>query len=374
MRRLVIVGAGLAGHRAALEARRWDPNLEIIVVGAEAHPPYQRPPLSKGLLLGSVRPERLRLRSQPDAYEHRPNVRAVGLDLAERAVETSGGPLSFDGLIVATGADPVLPPLFAHPATRTLRTVDDALALRARITPGHRVVAIGAGFIGLELASSLLALGAAVTVVEAEERVLPRAVGPGAAAIVASWHEHHGVTLRTTASVAAMAPGGPVLADGTELPADTVLVGIGVRPAVGWVANALPSDPRLGLLADEYGTVVDGVAAAGDAATWRHPAWSAPVRSEHFETAATQGVLAARNLLCAPREAWRDVPFGWSDQHGHLIQVLGVPGADAEEERRNEHTWAYYRNGRLEGFVLLDAAEDLVDRRDELARSLGLSE
>jgi 3-phenylpropionate/trans-cinnamate dioxygenase ferredoxin reductase subunit len=373
MTRLVIVGASLAGHRAALEARRLDPDAEIVLLGEEPHPPYQRPPLSKGLLAGSVSPERLRLRSRPGAYELICEVRAEGLDPDRGVVATTAGEVPYDALIIATGARPIHPAALRRANARTLRTLDDALALRKRLVSGSRVVGIGAGFIGLEIAATAAGRGCSVTVVEGAPRVLPRAVGPDAARVVASWHEAHGVAVRTGVPVTALDDEAVALADGGRIPADTVVVGLGVRPATEWLGTSLPVDERLGLVADAQGRIAEGIAAAGDVSTWYHPGWGRPVRSEHFETAATQGVLAARSLLGGGSATWVDVPFGWSDQHGHLLQVLGMPGEDAEEERRSDTTFAYWREGRLEGFVLLDAAEELVDRREELARALGLT-
>ncbi|ACU53518.1 FAD-dependent pyridine nucleotide-disulphide oxidoreductase [Acidimicrobium ferrooxidans DSM 10331] len=372
MTRLVVVGASLAGHRAALEARRRDADLDIVVIGDEPHPPYQRPPLSKGLLAGHVAPERTRLRTPSGAYTHRPSVRAEGIDLDERTVATTAGPIGFDLLVIATGAAPLHPAPLRHPNALTLRTLDDALRLRDRLVPGHRLVTLGAGFIGLELAATARERGCRVTVVEAAERILPRALGPRAATTVLAWHEANGVTVVTGHRALAVDDDGVALDDGTRIGADTVVVGLGVRPATDWISDAVPAVAGLGLVCDAYGRIEDGIAAAGDVATWHHPGWGRPVRSEHFETAATQGQLAARNLL-GGHEPWRDVPFGWSDQHGHLIQVLGTPGADADEEQRSDSTFAYYRDGRLEGFVLLDVAEDVVERRHELERALELS-
>ncbi len=369
--RLVVVGGSLAGHRAALEARRRDEELEIIVVGDEPDPPYQRPPLSKGFLAGTVRRERLALRSSPGAYDLRLDTRAEHLDLSERVVHTNRGVVAFDLLVIATGASPLRPTSLAHPHVLTLRTLSDAVALRARLEPYTRLVTVGAGFIGLEVAATARERGASVHIVEADRRLLPRALGAGASAAIARWHEQHGVSLTVGATVAEVTDDGALLDTGSLLAADSVLVATGVRPNIGWLDHCLPTDPRLGVLADEYGRVGEGVVAAGDVTTWRHPGWDKPVRSEHFETAATQGVLAARTLLGSPTP-WRDVPFGWSDQHGHLVQILGLPGPDAEEEQRSPTTYAYYRGERLEGFVLLDGADELVDRREELEVALGL--
>lgn len=372
MTRLVVVGASLAGHRAALEARRRDDDLDIVVIGDEPHPPYQRPPLSKGLLAGRVAPERTRLRMPTGAYTYLPGVRADGIDLTERTVTTTTGPVGFDLLVIATGARPVYPPPLRHRNALTLRTLDDALRLRDRLVPGHRIVTLGAGFIGLELAATARERRCDVTVVEAAERILPRALGPRAADSVLAWHRDNDVTVVTGRRALAVHDHGVDLDDGSHIAADTVVVGLGVTPATDWIGDAIASVTGLGLVCDAFGRIDDGVAAAGDVATWHHPGWGRPVRSEHFETAATQGQLAARNLL-GGKTPWRDIPFGWSDQHGHLIQVLGVPGADADEEQRSASTYAYYRAGRLEGFVLLDVAEEVVERRSELEHALGLS-
>ncbi|HMA47977.1 MAG TPA: NAD(P)/FAD-dependent oxidoreductase, partial [Frankiaceae bacterium] len=232
MERVVVVGAGLAGARACEELRRQGYAGRLTLVGAEPHPPYDRPPLSKALLRGETDDTTLPV-----------DLTGVQVLLGRRAsglrpgrLETDGGVLDWDGLVLATGAHPVRLP--GDGPQRVLRTVDDARALRAALRPGARVAIVGAGWIGAEVATAAAGAGCAVTVVEAGPAPLAQALGEQVGAWSARWYEQAGVELRTGTGVAAVTGDGLALADGTWLAADVVLVGVGVRPATGWLEGS----------------------------------------------------------------------------------------------------------------------------------------
>lgn len=360
------MGASLAGLRAAESLRRAGYDGTVTIVGAEVHRPYDRPPLSKQILTGKAEPDDIALPEDAalDA-EWRLGTAATGLDLSRRRVRLEGGEdLPFDKLVLATGAEPRrLGWLAERPGVHYLRTVDDALRLRAELSMAERVVIVGAGFIGLEVASSALALGLAVSVVEMLPVPLEAAIGATLGAAVAEMHRRRGVDLYLNVRVQEAIVGDRVtgvrLGDGTEVPADLIVVGVGVTPATGWLegsgvdlSDGVLCDERLRVLAG--GRPVPGVVAAGDVARWSGPDPRAPVRVEHWTNAAEQGEAAGRTLMegdAAP--PYGPVPYFWSDQHGSKIQFVGAtrPGddvmileGDPAEER---FVAAYGRQGRL---------------------------
>ena len=344
---IVVVGASLAGLRAAEELRHEGHTGPVIIIGDEIHAPYDRPPLSKQLLAGTWDVARIHHHA-PDrldtlGLEFRLGRRAVSLDVDAHVVACNDGTeLRYDGLIVATGTSArQLPGTEALPTVRTLRTLDDCLGIRADLAAageGARVVVIGAGFIGSEVASTCHGLGAAVTVVEALPTPLARVLGDRMGEACAQLHRAHGVTLLTGVGVDGLTaePGAahPVvvnLADGTDLEADVVVVGVGVTPAVGWLeGSGLTLDD--GVVCDEALFAGDGVVAAGDVARWSLSTLGEQLRVEHWTNAAEGGSAAARNLLAgtAAAQPYDPVPFFWSDQYTTKIQVIGVPGPDDE--------------------------------------------
>jgi NADPH-dependent 2,4-dienoyl-CoA reductase/sulfur reductase-like enzyme len=344
---IVVVGASLAGLRAAEEIRHEGHTGPVIVIGDEIHAPYDRPPLSKQVLAGTWGVERIHHHA-PDVLdtlgiEFRLGRRATGLDLESATVRTDDDQeLHYDGLVVATGATARhLPGTEGVPAVRTLRTLDDCLGLRSDLAAAGeraRVVVIGAGFIGSEVAATCHGLGAVVTVVEALPTPLIRVLGEEMGDVCAGLHRHEGVSVRTGVGVDRLSsqPGDdpPVvvhLSDGTELAADVVVVGIGVVPAVGWLeSSGLALDN--GVACNEFLFAADRVVAAGDLARWDHVALGETLRVEHWTNAAEGAAVAARNLLAgtAAAEAYVPVPFFWSDQYQTKIQVIGLPGPDDE--------------------------------------------
>ena len=332
MKRIVVVGASAAGLAAAEALRREGYAGAVTLVGDEPHTPYDRPPLSKQLLASQWQPDRLALRSKAELsalhLDLRLSVTATGLDPDARRVHLSGGGhVSYDGLIVATGVRPRrLPGHGAH----VLRTLDDALALRSRLSPGRRLVVVGAGFLGAEAAAVARGLGCQVTLLEPAPVPLAHAVGEQVGRVLSQAHLEHGVDLRTGVTVAAVTDGGILLADGELVAADEVLVAIGSVPNTEWLDG---SGLRLanGLVCDEYSAAAPDVYGAGDVARWHNPLFGVHMRIEHRTNAAEQAMAAARNLLHAEtRKPFAPVPYFWSDQYDLKIQAYGhLPGHDA---------------------------------------------
>lgn len=388
LRTVVVVGASLAGLRAveALRARGFDGRL--VWVGAEPHAPYDRPPLSKEILRGEWEPERLALaRDGVEALgaELRFGVRAEALDAAARRVRLAGGEtLAFDGLVIATGAAarrlPGAPDL---PGVFVLRTLDDALAIRAALGRGPRVAVVGGGFIGAEVAASCRQRGLDVAMIEALGNPLEQALGPALGALYAGLHRDHGVRLETGAPVAALEGAGRVervrLADGRALDADVVIVGIGVRPQTDWLEGS-GLVLRDGVVCDARCRAAPGIVAAGDVARWPHPRYG-ELRVEHWTNAVEQAGAAVAALLdgdAAPPFA--PVPWVWSDQYDAKLFVAGRPRAgDALRvvegslaERR--FVALFGRDGRLTGAAAIGPARRFLPWRRALAEELGFEE
>lgn len=368
--RLVVVGASLAGFRAAEELRALGHEGPIALVGDEPHRPYERPPLSKQVLAGTQGAERTTIHPAAGSIddldlEWHLGTPATGLDLAARTVLLAGGArVPFDGLVIATGATPRRLPGTDHLAgVHTLRTLDDCLAIRAGLEASpRRVVVVGAGFIGAEVAATCRGLGLAVSLIEALPVPLERALGAEMGAVMADVHRDHGVDVRLGVGVVAIEGGTRVervrLTDGSVLDADLVVVGIGVEPNTAWLeGSGLALDN--GVLCDETCAAAPGIVAAGDVARWPNATFGEVMRVEHWDNAVEMGAHAARTLLAGPGEAvpYAPVPWFWSDQYDRKVQLAGRSGAgdDVEvvagsiEERR--FVAFYGRAGRLVGVL-----------------------
>ena len=344
---VTIVGASLAGLRCA-EALRADGFLgSIVLIGDEQHRPYDRPPLSKQFLAGAWDAERISL-YKPEKHDAlgidlRLGVRATALDAEARRVDLADGTsLDADAVVIATGAGlRRLPGTEGRPHIHGVRTLDDAVALRDdldRLEPGSRVILIGAGFIGQEVATAATTAGHQVTILEGTDLPLRPIVGEQVAQLLLGLHGSSGAELRTGVTVtgiAAPAPGaraGSVEIDGqASLPADLIVVGIGVTPSTSWLeSSSLTIDN--GVVTDERLIAAPGILAIGDVARfrWLGAGHDEQVRIEHWQTAADHGVHAAKVLLAGGPLApvFAAVPYFWSDQWGKKIQVLGHPGPD----------------------------------------------
>ena len=359
-----IVGASLAGYWAAETLRRDGFEGRISLIGDEPHAPYDRPPLSKRFLAGDLDDDRLPLTTAEKladlGLEMRLGCRATGLDVATRTLEVDGVAEPYDGLLIATGARcRNLPGTVGLAGVHTLRTRDDAEAIRDALANGaRRVVVVGAGFIGAEVASTAIGRGAEVTMVEALEAPFGRVLGVEMGAVMADVHRRHGVDLRTGVGVDEVLGddrlSGVRLANGATLEADLLVVGIGVVPNTDWLeGSGLTLDD--GVVCDETCLAAPDVAAAGDVARWANPRYGEVMRVEHWDNAVQQGVHAARRLLQSDEEAtpYAPVPWFWTDQYDRKVQLAGRPHTDDEVRvvagSTAEHRFAafYGRDGRF---------------------------
>lgn len=332
----MVVGASIAGLRATEMLRRRGFAGSLTLIGAESHLPYDRPPLSKEFLAGDWDDARITLATREHlaeiATETMLGERAVRLDLSARSVAlASGREIGFDGLVVATGALPRhLPSLEGKDGVVTIRSVEDAVDLHRRLTePAVRLVIVGGGFLGMEVAATARRLGAEVTVIEPLPVPLSRVLGEKIGTEIAGMHRDHGVEVRTSTGVEAVVGGARVeavvLSDGSEVPADAVLVAIGVVPETTWLEG---SGLRLddGVVCEASLVCGPRVVAAGDLARFPHPLAKKPVRFEHRTSAAEQGAHAALSLLAGEAaDPFLTIPYFWSDQFGVKIQSIGIP-------------------------------------------------
>jgi NADPH-dependent 2,4-dienoyl-CoA reductase/sulfur reductase-like enzyme len=383
LRRVLVVGASLAGL-AAIEALR-DGGFDgtIVAIGAETHLPYDRPPLSKQVLQGAWGPDQTALR-EPDRYEGldvewQLGRRAAALDLDSRRVTLDDGEsVPFDGLVIATGASPRrLPDTPPLAGIHVLRTLDDCLAIAGELDAGPRVCVVGTGFIGAEVAASCRHRGLEVTALEALDTPMALAFPAEMGRTCAALHLDHGVDLRCKAMVSGFEGEGRVervrLADGSAVEADVVVVGIGVVPETGWLEGS-GLELANGVVCDATLLAAPGVVAAGDVARW--PLSGQTVRIEHWTNATEQGAAAGRRLLAGEGEgeSFGPVPYVWSDQYDTKIQVVGLPRADDEmavvdgtlEERR--FVACFGRDGRLSGTVAFNRPRLLIGYRRLLAQ------
>jgi 3-phenylpropionate/trans-cinnamate dioxygenase ferredoxin reductase component len=328
------VGAALAGARAVTALREEGHDGPITLVGAEPHLPYERPPLSKGYLMGKDELDVVFVHPEAWYAEHdvtlRLRTRATAIDRDARRVRLDdGADLPYDRLLLTTGAvpRPLTVPGTDELAPHYLRTIEDSQALKAAFVPGARVVVVGAGWIGLEAAAAARTAGADVVVLEYAELPLLRVLGPEMARVFADLHREQGVDLRCGVRIAAAHPGALVLEDGTEVAGDVVLAGVGVAPDVALAREA-------GLTVDD-GVVVDAslrssdpaVFAAGDVANAFHPYYNRHLRVEHWANALHQPLVAARSMLGKPT-VYDRLPYFFSDQYDLGMEYIGyaAPG------------------------------------------------
>lgn len=332
---VVIVGAGQAGGWVALTVRDLQPERPVILIGEEDHPPYERPPLSKHVLAGKASPESTYLR--PLAHyaeagiELRLGTRVTAISPAAKTVTLStGATLGYDQLVLATGMQPrpLSLPGGDHPRVRTLRTMQDLAPIKQFLAPGHRVVCIGAGFIGLEIAAIAARSGCAVTVLEAGPVAMGRVVAPEVSASIVRRHERHGVTFRFSVSVEAIEDRSGAalvrLAGGEALPADLVIVGIGGLTNCQLARDAgIACDNGISVDAEGHTSEPD-IFAAGDVCRQYSLALGRTIRLESWQNAQNQAIAVGRLIGGAP-EPYVDLPWFWTDQYDDNFQIVGAP-------------------------------------------------
>jgi 3-phenylpropionate/trans-cinnamate dioxygenase ferredoxin reductase component len=338
MRTVAVIGGSLAGLGAARALREHGFDGRVIVVGSEERLPYDRPPLSKEFLAGKIGAEELALTTDADAdldldwYLGAP---AAGLDVRGRSVVlASGRRIEADGVVLATGARARPFPGARLAGVHTLRSLDDAVALRDELLAGGRLVVIGAGFIGAEVASTARDLGVEVTVIESDPLPLGGVLGPELGAACTALHEDNGVRLISGTAVTGLVGTGRVqgvrLAGGRSEPADVVVVGIGALPNIEWLAGSGVDHDHRGVWTDAGGaTNIPQVVAAGDCTFSYCPYAGVDLRQEHWTNAIQQPAAAVESLLGLPVAAARpSAPYFWSDQYGARLQFAGHRGPD----------------------------------------------
>lgn len=377
MKTVVIVGAGQAGSELAVALRQNGFSDRILLVGAESHLPYQRPPLSKAFLHGKVDQGALRIRAL-ETYanadvEIEAGTQAVAIDRAARSVVLADGRrLRYDKLALSTGGRPRNLRFGSdNGAGQALHTLDDAISLRQELRSGGRILIIGGGFIGLETAAAAADMGMAVTLVETEPRVLSRTCPPAVSEFAEREHRARGVDLRTGVSVRGVTrPGGHLLADlsdGSVVKADLLLSGVGIAPNDTLAAEA-------GIAVDD-GVLVDAMArtedpdivSAGDCTRQRHGFLDRSVRLESVQNATDQARIAARTLCGKPTERFT-APWFWSDQYDHKLQMAGLPQADDTaivrgDQSSNSFSVVYLRNGIITGLHAVNRPRDFTAAR-----------
>ncbi|REK86788.1 NAD(P)/FAD-dependent oxidoreductase [Streptomyces inhibens] len=380
---VVIVGAGIAGVQTAVALREQGWRGAITLLGDEPHQPYDRPPLSKAVLLGKADGSTFDVDFAALDIELHLSRRVTALVPDAHLVETAEGPVPYDYAVIATGADPILlPGSEGLPGVHLLRTLDDAERLRPVLAAQHEIVVVGAGWIGAEFATAAREAGCAVTVVEAADRPLAGALPAEVAAHMTGWYADAGAELRTGARVASVTSGTVTLADGTRLPADAVVVGIGARPATAWLAGSgVAVSPEDGsVLADErLRTSVPDVYAVGDCASFPSTRYGSRLLIHHWDNALQGPRTVAENIARGEAEGvvYDPVPYFWSEQFGRFVQYAGHH-VDADElVWRGDPAGAawsviWLRDGRLVALLAVGRPRDLAQGRKLIERGVAL--
>lgn len=331
-RHIAVVGASLGGLRTVEALRRLGSDARITLIGDEGVLPYDRPPLSKEILLGKAEAASVALTTTADLdsldVEVRLGTRATGLDVAGRSLRLHDGEeLAFDDLVIATGATPRRPrALSGLDGVHVLRTLEDAVALRRAFEDAPRVVVLGGGFIGAEVASAARCLGLDVTVVDVAPVLMQRGLGDVIGARLTAIARDAGVDLRLGTTIDRTVGDarieGVVLDNGAAVPADVLVLGLGAVPQTDWLAGS-GLQIADGVVCDQYLAAAPGVYAVGDVARWQHPHYGRPVRFEHWTTVGEHADAVAATLTGTPT-ASADIPYVWSDQFDQKIQIAGV--------------------------------------------------
>ncbi|MGW1964070.1 NAD(P)/FAD-dependent oxidoreductase [Streptomyces sp. NPDC001935] len=325
-RRVVVVGAGMAGVQTAVALREQGFTGTVTLIGAEPHQPYDRPPLSKAVLLGKAEGSAFDIDFEALDIDLRLGSEALGVRPGDHELDTDAGAVPYDVLVVATGAEPIrLPGAEGVPGVHLLRTLDDADRLRPVLARQHDIVVVGAGWIGAEFATAAREAGCAVTVVEAADRPLAGALPPEVAAPMAAWYADSGASLRTGARVERVEPGAVILDDGSRVPAGAVVVGIGARPATAWIAGSgIELGAHREIVADDHlRTSLPDVYAVGDCASFPSGRYEERLLVHHWDNALQGPRTVALNIVGETPAAYDPVPYFWSEQFGRFVQYVG---------------------------------------------------
>ncbi|MBM2619054.1 FAD-dependent oxidoreductase [Actinoplanes sp. LDG1-06] len=373
----VVVGGGLAGAKAVETLRGEGFDGPITLIGAETERPYERPPLSKGLLLGTDKPDSVFVHTMEWYAEHNVDLRlgatATAIDRDAKVVRLAGDDeVAYERLLLSTGSSPRPVPVPGGERALLLRTLEDSRRISAAVTASSKVVVVGAGWIGLEVAAAASSRGAEVTVVGSTALPLQKVLGDRMGQFFADLHRANGTGLRLGTHVTEVTPTEVVLADGTRLPADVVIAGIGVTPNVALAADAgLATDDGV-LVSGSLATSDPDIFAAGDIANVDHACLGRRVRVEHWDVAIHTGQAAARAML-GQEVAYDRLPYFFTDQYDLGMEYTGSAPPDAEVVVRGDLT-----NREFIAFWLVDGRVaagmnvniwDVADQIESLVRS-----
>nr|WP_258020938.1 FAD-dependent oxidoreductase [Streptomyces anatolicus] len=361
----------MAGVQTAVALREQGFTGTISLIGAEPHQPYDRPPLSKAVLLGKAEGSAFDIDFEALGIDLTLGREVTGVRPADHELDTGDGPLGYDVLVLATGAEPIrLPGADGVPGVHLLRTLDDAERLRPVLAEQYDIVVVGAGWIGAEFATAAREAGCAVTVVEAAGRPLMGALPAEVAAPMAGWYADSGAVLRTHARVERVEPGAVILADGTRLPAGAVVVGIGARPATAWLTGSgIALGAHREVLADDHlRASVPDVYAVGDCASFPSGRYGERLLVHHWDNALQGPRTVAANIIGETPVAYDPVPYFWSEQFGRFVQYAGHHTDSDELVRRGDPTgvaWSvcWLREGALVAVLAVGRPRDLAQGR-----------
>lgn len=372
---MVIVGAGMAGVQTAVALREQGFTGPVTLIGAEPHQPYDRPPLSKAVLLGKSEGSAFDVDFEALGIGLRLGCEVTGVRPQEHELDTEAGPVPYDVLVVASGAEPVhLPGGASVPGVHLLRTLDDAARLRPVLARQHDIVVVGAGWIGAEFATAAREAGCAVTVVEAADRPLAGALPAEVAAAMTDWYAEYGIELLTGSRVEEIEPGTVILSDGRRLTAGAVVVGIGARPATRWLTGSgIALGPDGAITADEYlRTSLPDVYAVGDCASFPSARYGQRLLVHHWDNALQGPRTVAANVIAEdlgePAQIYDPVPYFWSEQFGRFVQYVGHHAvADTLVWRGDPAgvSWSvlWLRDGALVALLAVGRPRDLAQGR-----------
>ncbi|MFD4565489.1 NAD(P)/FAD-dependent oxidoreductase [Streptomyces sp. NPDC058467] len=370
-RRVVVVGAGMAGVQTAVALREQGFTGSVTLIGAEPHQPYDRPPLSKAVLLGKAEGSAFDVDFEALDIELQLGREATGVRPGDHELDTATGPVRYDVLVIATGAEPIqLPGAEGVPGVHLLRTLDDAERLRPVLAQQHDIVVVGAGWIGAEFATAAREAGCVVTVVEAADRPLAGALPAEVAAPMAAWYADSGATLRTHARVERVEPGAVVLDDGTRVPAGAVVVGIGARPATAWLAGSgIALGAEREIVADDHlRSSAPDVYAVGDCASFPSGRYEGRLLVHHWDNALQGPRTVAANIIGEAPAAYDPVPYFWSEQFGRFVQYVGHHATADTTLWRGDPAGAawtvcWLRENRLVALLAVGRPRDLAQGR-----------